>query len=58
MQALLASQLDGTSAERLIDIGEYNTPRTVSENLGVLICIFLVLALISGLAMTRLRETR
>ena len=58
MQALLTSQLDGTSSERLLDIGEFNTPSTVSNNLCVLVGIFLLLALLSGLAMTRLKETR
>ena len=58
MQALLTSQFVGTSAEKLLDIGEYNTPASVSANLGVLIGIFLLLALLSGLAMMRLREVR
>ena len=58
MQAMLASQLVGTSAEKLLDIGEYNTPASVSMNLLILIAMFLLFSLLSGLAMMRLKEVR
>ena len=58
LQALLISQLIGTSAERMLDVKEYNTPMTVTENLIVLLGIFTLLSVLSAVAMIRVREQR
>jgi len=58
LQAVLISQLTGTSAERLLDLGGYNSPATVSENLAILGGIFILFSALSALAMARVKEVR
>jgi len=58
LQALLISQLSGTSAERLLDIAEYNSPSTVTGNLLALLAIFVFFSVMSVFAMIRVKERR
>lgn len=57
-QSLLIGQLHGTSAERLIYLNDYDTPPTVSGNIGVLCCIFILLTLLTGIGIVRVKEVR
>lgn len=57
-QALINATLRGTSAEKLIDIAEYNTPPTISENIGVLFVIFFVFSTITSFSLARVKEHR
>ena len=57
-QAWAISELTGTSAEKVIDIGGYNTPPTVTQNLLILWGIFVVLSILSTIGMARVKEVR
>lgn len=57
-QALLISQLKGTSAEKVLDISEYNSPPTIMGNIGVMCAFFVVIAGLTVIAMTRVKEIR
>ena len=57
-QALMNATLRGTSAEKLLDIAEYNTPPTISENIGVLFAIFFVFSIITAFSLARVKEHR
>jgi hypothetical protein len=57
-QAYLISGLTGTSAEKVIDIGGYNTPPTISQNLLILLGIFILVNALSTIGMTRIKEIR
>jgi len=55
-QALVIAQLTGTSSEKLIDLSEFNTPSTTSENIYVLFCIFICLSILTAIGMARVKE--
>lgn len=57
-QALLIALLTGTSSERLLDIQEYDSPSTVTDNLLVLTLIFVVICVLTSVGMTRVKELR
>jgi len=57
-QAYVISGLTGTSAEKVIDIGGYNTPPTISQNLLILLGIFILVNALSTIGMTRIKEIR
>ena len=57
-QALLIALLTGTSSEKLLDIQEYDSPSTVTDNLLVLTLIFVVICVLTGVGMTRVKELR
>jgi hypothetical protein len=58
LQGLIISELEGTSAEKLLDIGKYRAPASVSENVLVLWGIFLLLSFLSVISMVRIKEVR
>mmetsp|Transcript_2694 Transcript_2694/g.4183 ORF Transcript_2694/g.4183 Transcript_2694/m.4183 type:complete len:564 (-) Transcript_2694:216-1907(-) len=58
LQSVLIAQLKGTSAEKVLDLGGYNTPATVAENIGILGCIFVFFSIVTGIAMARVKEVR
>jgi len=57
-QAMALALLNGTSAEKVIDLAGYNTPGSITENVYILGGIFLVLAILSAIGMTRVKEVR
>jgi len=57
-QAMALALLNGTSAEKVIDLAGYNTPGTITENMCILGGIFIVLAILSAIGMTRVKEVR
>ena len=57
-QALLISLLKGTSAENVLNIYEYNNPPTITENIGANCGFFVLVATLTIIAMTRVKEVR
>jgi len=57
-QGLLIAQLTGTSAETILQVSEYNTPPSVSGNLGVLCLFFVAIASLTAVGMARVKEVR
>jgi hypothetical protein len=57
-QAYVISVLKGTSAEKIIDIGGYNTPPTLSQNLLILLGIYIMINILSTIGMARIKEVR
>ena len=58
LQGLFISELKNTSAESILDIGEYRAPASVTENIIVLLGIYLSLSIITALSMLRIKEVR
>lgn len=57
-QALVTAQITGTGAERVLYVGELNTPSTVSENLAVLCGLFIGFSILIAIGMARVKEIR
>ena len=57
-QALVIALLHGTSSEKVIELGGYDTPKSVTENIGVLSAIFLTFTILTVIGMTRIKEVR
>jgi len=58
VQGILLSLLEGTTAEKVLEITGINTPSTVSQNLFVLFGIFALFSVMSIVAISRLKEVR
>ena len=57
-QAMALALLNGTSAEKVIELAGYNTHGSITENVCILGAIFVVLAILSAIGMTRVKEMR